>query len=427
MFGGGVSTVVARATPQRASVEQTPRVVVAHSGKQHAYRHALALQSAGYLDRFVTTSYYKPQRLPDRLAACWPKADRILRRRRLEELDDDRVYRRWRYEVPEVLARTVWGVGSTADRFMYRRDAAFDRWVSRRHATASDIYWGFQGSCLESLRAARGAGRIAVAEFATAHVTAAMRILSHEAERHPEWAATISNLHFPDWYRERLEQEPHEASVCVAASGFTIRSLVEAGVPNERIKLLPLGADLSRFQPLRRSRSGKFRILFIGGVGQRKGVKYLLDAYRRIESPGIELRLVGPLPADLGPLKPYRDCVTLTGRVDQAEVLRELYAAHVLVLPSVFEGFGLVIPEAMATGIPVIASTHTAAPEIIRDGRDGFVLEPDDLDGLAERLGFLATDREAAEDMGREAAIRAHQYSWNAHQARLTALLQDLV
>ena len=83
----------------------------------------------------------------------------------------------------------------------------------------------------------------------------------------------------------------------------------------------------------------------------------------------------------------------MTGRLDQAEIVREMHAAHVLVLPSVFEGFGLVIAEAMATGMPVIASTHSAGPDLMREGRDGFVLEPDDVEGLAQRLETLRADR----------------------------------
>ncbi len=374
----------------------------------------------------MTTSYYKPSQYPDKLAARWQKADIALRRRRLEGLQDGRIVRRWRYELPEVFVRSICGVGMTADRFMYRRDSQFDRWVSRHHAASGDVYWGFQGSCLESLRTARRSGRVAVAEFTTAHVTAATRILAREVERHPEWAATISNFHFPAWYRERLEQEPHEASFCVAASEFTRRSLTEVGIFEEQIKLLPLGADLSQFRPASRNVDDPFRILFVGGVGQRKGVKYLLEAYRRIKSTQTELRLVGPLPADLRPLTPYSGSATLTGRLNHKDVLRELYQAHVLVLPSVFEGFGLVIPEAMATGIPVIASTHTAAPEIIRDGRDGFVIEPDDVDGLAARLDFLAANRATTAEMGREASIRASEYSWDVHRERLALLLQEL-
>src|SRR5262249_24157356 len=191
-------------------------------------------------------------------------------------------------------------------------------------------------------------------------------------------------------------------------------------------QLLPLGADLDQFQFVPRSAEGPFRILFVGGVWQRKGVKYLLKAFDRIRGPGVELTIAGPLPADMRPLAPWQDRVRLTGRLDQAEVVREMLQAHVLVLPSVFEGFGLVIAEAMATGMPVIASTHSAGPEIVREGRDGFVLEPDDVEGLAERLETLRGDRQRAVEVGGEAAERAREFSWEAHTERVRQILRLL-
>lgn len=403
-----------------------PSVLVAHSGKQHAYRHALSVQSIGHLGGFVTSAYYKPNQWPDRLAAMSARCDRLLRRRRFDDLRDDLVHRRWRYELPEIVSRKIRGNSRANDEHVYRRDARFDRWVARNFADSADLYWGFQGSCLESLKAARSAGRIAVAEFTIAHVTTAIRILSRESERHPEWAATISNAVFPDWYRERLEQEPHAADYCIAASTFTKESLLEVGVPNEKIRLLPLGADLGRFHPAPRRSDGPFRVLFVGSVGQRKGVKYLLEAYKRIRSSSTELVLAGPLPADSAPLKPYEKMATLTGRIDQSEVVEQMRKADVLVLPSVFEGFGLVIPEAMAMGLPVIASTHSAGPELIRHGRNGFVIEPDDVEGLAEHLQWMAGNRSQTHEMGREAAERAREYSWDAHAGRLATLLDEL-
>jgi glycosyltransferase involved in cell wall biosynthesis len=401
-------------------------VRVAHSGKQHAYRHALAVERCGALDRFITSAYYKPDAFPDNCLARITRFDRALRRRFQEGLPQQKVTRRWGFEFPELISRSLLGSGRFAETCMFRRDAAFDRWVARNWARDCDVYWGFQGSCLSSLRAARDRGAMAVAEFAIAHVTTAVSVLSKEAERHPEWAQTISNFHFPDRYRERLEQEPHAADLCIAASEFTVRSLRQAGIHSERILLLPLGADLDQFHFVRRSAEGPFRILFVGGVGQRKGVKYLLQAFDRICGPGIELTLAGPLPADMRPLEPWRQRIRLTGRIDQAEVVREMHRAHVLVLPSVFEGFGLVIAEAMATGMPVFASTHSAGPEIIREGKDGFVLEPDDVEGLAERLETLRADRPRGVEMGVQAAERAREFSWEAHTERVRGILELL-
>lgn len=404
----------------------TTRVAVAHAGKQHAYRHALALQRLGMLERFITSGYYKMGSFPDRLFHHSPPLHRFLSRRYQQGLDEKRVARRWDLEVPEYVARVLFGNGALAERFVCHRDATFDRWVARRWASRGDVYWGFQGSCLTSLKAARQAGVIAVAEFATAHITAAVRILSREQERHPEWADSISNLNFPDWYRRRLEREPQEADYCIAASSFTKRTLQEAGIAGGRIKLLPLGVDLGNFVSTPRRGDGPFRVLFVGGVGQRKGIKYLLEAYRQVRTKNTELVLVGPLVGSGRALQRYSGGFTYLGRLDQAAVVRQMQECHVLVLPSVFEGFGLVIPEAMATGMPVIASTHTAAPDFVVNGKEGFVLEPDDVEGLAAKLDLLASDRHLAAEMGKLAAERAQAFSWEAHQHHLRALLATI-
>lgn len=375
------------------------------------------------LKRFVTSTYYQRDSWPDRIARTIPKVDRALQKRWLKGLDGRRVTRNLRFEVPELWHRNVINNREAAERSMFRRDEAFDHWVARKFAGESDIFWGFQGSCLESLKAARTANRFAVCEFATAHVTAAIRILSQEAEKHPEWAKTISNFHFPDWYRDRLEQEPHEADYCVAASSFTQRSLEEAGIPKDRIGILPLGADIQQFSFAQRKVAGPLKVLFVGGIGQRKGIKYLLQAVKHLSSSQLQLQLLGPLPADPTPLIEWKQWYTYLGRTDQSGVARFMQQADILVLPSVFEGFGLVIVEAMATGLPVIASTHSCGPEVIEEGVSGFVIQHDDVDALADKLSWCARHRHELLDMGAEAMKRAQQFSWTAHTDQLQYIL----
>jgi alpha-maltose-1-phosphate synthase len=403
-----------------------PRISVGHSGKQHAYHLAEALQRLGHLEKFVTSGYYKPLAFPDRIFARSTKFDRLLRRRHLESLDECRVVRRWDLELPELICRALVGSGRAAHALVCARDARFDHWSARRYATHCDIYWGFQGSCLASLRASRKSGAIAVAEFAAAHITCVSRLLATEAARHPEWADTIGALQIPRWYRRRLETEPHEADYCIAASGFAKKSLLEVGVPDSKIKILPLGADLIRFNEVPRHSTGKLRVLFVGKISQAKGVKYLLEAIKKIHSREVELVLVGPLVGSGAALAQYSGLFTWLGRLDQQQVVEEMCRSHVLVLPSILEGFGLVIPEAMATGMPVIASTNSIGPEIIENGRDGFVLEPDDVEGLAEQIDWLAAHREQACQMGQEAARKANRFSWKEHERRLGAIIHEI-
>ena len=402
------------------------QVTVSHSGKQHSYRHAYSLQQLGLLRRFVTSTYYFPDRWPDRLASSVARVDRTLRKRSLPELDSQRVTRKPSFEVPELIQRNLLGNRDKAELAMFRRDQKFDEWVARKFAAESDVFWGFQGSALDSLKAARGAGRVAVCEFATAHVTAAIRILSAECEKHPEWAGTISNLHFPDWYKERLEAEPAAADICIAASSFTRRSLQDVGVDDANIRLLPLASDVEQFEFRQRTADGPLNVLFVGGIGQRKGIKYLFEAINRVNSPNVRLKLLGPLPVDETPLKAWENSFEYLGRTDQDGVVQHMQQADVLVLPSVFEGFGLVIVEAMATGMPVIASTHSCGPEVIREAVDGFVLEPDDVEGLADRITWCAENRSRLVEMGEMAHQRAQEFSWSAHQTRLGELMPSI-
>ncbi len=146
-------------------------VLVAHAGKQHAYRHALALDLLGRLGAFVTSGYYRADQWPDRCAAWCAPLDRFLRRRYLAGLDSRKVQRSWSLEAPETLARAIWGNHARVDALVCKRDAKFDAWVARKFVGRHPIYWGFQGSCLLSLKAAREAGSLAVVEFATAHIT----------------------------------------------------------------------------------------------------------------------------------------------------------------------------------------------------------------------------------------------------------------
>jgi glycosyltransferase involved in cell wall biosynthesis len=381
----------------------------------------------GCLDRFLTSGYYKPTRWPDCLVRYISRIDRGLKRRYHQDLNPDKVIRGWSFELPELLSRRVGASRDTVENHVFHRDAKFDRWVARHWASHGDVFWGFQGACLESLKAARAAGKFAVLELATVHSPMAIRVLQQEAERHPEWADTISNYYFPQWYRERLEAEPHAADLCVVASPYTRESLLDVGVPDEKIRLLPLGAQLDRFVPIERKFSEpKLKILFVGGVGQRKGIKYLLDAVKRLGTELVQLTIAGPAAADLEALHAYEGYYNYLGRVDQTDLVAVMHDQHVMVLPSVLEGFGLVIPEAMATGLPVISSTHSAAPEIIRDGVDGYVLEPDDVDGLSHRLKTMAENRELCRSMSKSAMARAREYSWERHEERLEAIVREI-
>jgi alpha-maltose-1-phosphate synthase len=99
----------------------------------------------------------------------------------------------------------------------------------------------------------------------------------------------------------------------------------------------------------------------------------------------------------------------------------------VLVLPSLFEGFGLVILEAMAQGTPVIATEHTAGPDIIKDGVDGFVVPLRSAETIAEKLDLLARDREGLIAMKSAAQRRAGSFQWESYRDGIVRVAREVM
>jgi glycosyltransferase involved in cell wall biosynthesis len=157
--------------------------------------------------------------------------------------------------------------------------------------------------------------------------------------------------------------------------------------------------------------------MFVGGVTLRKGIPYLLDAFRRVTPPAT-LRLVGaPHPnliARLGGLPPR---VEMAGVRTGAALAREYAAADVFVLPSVEDGFGLVVLEAMLAGLPVVVSDHAGASEAVRDGIDGCVVPARDESALAARLELLLSDSALRARMGAAARASAISRTWDDYGA----------
>lgn len=213
------------------------RVILSHSGKQHSYQVAKSLYELDHLQRFYTSSYLKNEALQHWLTQS---GNTYWTRRFVEGLPARYVDANWRFEVKEIVYRKLYGKTAKAQDAMYERDISFDRYVSKKLIKRrADVFWGFQGSCRQSLQKANELGMLSVCELATAHVTEAKKILDEEARLHPEWSDSIDNLVFPSAYEKRLQEEPHLATYAVAASQFTRQSLINDGVAEEKSFCFP--------------------------------------------------------------------------------------------------------------------------------------------------------------------------------------------
>jgi glycosyltransferase involved in cell wall biosynthesis len=206
------------------------------------------------------------------------------------------------------------------------------------------------------------------------------------------------------------------------------------GVARDRIRVIPNGVDVGEFTKAgtRGSRDGVVG-LFVGRLDpDQKGLDVLIRAMTKLpRNPLLRLRLVGEdwggaeLLRQLAHRLGVADRVTLVGKLSRVQLVSEFVEADFVVLPSRFEPFGIVLLEAMAAGLPVIASRVGGIPEIVAEGRTGLLVEPDNADALARSLQLLSQDESLRLSMGRAAREHVKEYAWDSVVPRILSVFVE--
>ncbi len=211
----------------------------------------------------------------------------------------------------------------------------------------------------------------------------------------------------------------------VTWSGWARDSLVrDYGVPAELVEVIHPGVDLSLFRPGTRRPAARPRLLFVGGDFVRKGGRDLLRAVETL-ADRVQLDIVTSAGFDVPPGLPVRVHRGLTPNSE--ELLALFREADVFVLPTRGECFAQVIPEAMASGLPIVATGVAGIPEMVRPGVNGFLVPPSDPAALAAALDRLAADPGLRAELGAASlAIARREHDAMANADRILALLQDV-
>jgi len=202
----------------------------------------------------------------------------------------------------------------------------------------------------------------------------------------------------------------------VTPSNYLRRMVIGWGVPPERVTTIPNGVELERFHHIQNKErsSGRLRVLFVGRLTNWKGVETLLLAMNHVDN--VSLTIVGDGPElphliDLAKQLNIGERVEFTGRLSQDQVEKHMANAHVLVLTSLYEGMSHTLLEAMAAGLPCIASNRGGNEEIITSGKNGFLIEPQDVQALVTSLRQLESDEHLRQRLSEEARNRAMNFS----------------
>ncbi|TDN39583.1 glycosyltransferase [Hymenobacter sp. UV11] len=407
------------------------KIILSHpTGNANVRAVATGLLQAGILTGFHTTVATFPGTFLDRLSSFSALAE--LSRRRFDPALK-RITRLWPWrELARSIALKAGLPNLTAhETGLFSVDAvyqSFDRRVAASLGCTppeADAVYAYEDGAYASFLRAKQLRIQCLYDLPIGYWRAARRLLEAEKTRWPEWAATLTNFEDSEAKLARKDEELRLADRIFVASQFTAETLNDFPGVLRSVEVIPYGfpavgeprqyADLSDGRPL--------KLLFVGGLSQRKGIADLFAAVATLGSQ-VELTIVGRKATD--------NCPALNAALSRhhwieslphAEVLRIMREHDVLVFPSLFEGFGLVITEAMSQGTPVITTNRTAGPDVIQHGHNGWLIEAGTTAALQTAIEHLLHRPSVIAEAGRAAMETARQRPWSRYGQELAAAL----
>jgi glycosyltransferase involved in cell wall biosynthesis len=350
-----------------------------------------------------------------------PVVGRELSRRAVRGIPDDFVRARWRWELPRSIAGRFSAALRVEDWLWERGERDLERLcASVIRDPQVGGFFGVEHGALAAVEAAQSLGKPTVVAFLSPHHRTRARWVDAEFDRHPELGrpgrARLDDL--SDARDARRDDEAMLADWVVSGSSFTTRSLVDAGIARDKILTIPLGGpDPIAAGALPAAPPRTMRFMYAGSVSAHKGAHYLLRAWRRVAAQGVELHFYGRplLPESVladAQAAPGGDRLFFHGSVPVSTLNRAYLDASLLILPTLCDGFGQVVTEALAHGLPVLTTTNAGAADRIEHGANGFVIPPADETALAECLSWCASHPQDVWQMRASALARASGWTW---------------
>jgi glycosyltransferase involved in cell wall biosynthesis len=408
-------------------------ILLAHpTANQNVRQAALAFAEAGLLEEFWTSVYWKHGGILDRWLSFAPRLRNELRRRSFPaELGPYLRTHPARERGRHLAAQLGWRRLTREEGGPFSVEAVYrslDRRVAERLRSGLTIkaVYAYDGGALATFRAAKERGLKCIYEHPIVHWRLVRSYQREEAELHPEWAPTLGALVDSKEKLARKDEELALADVIVTPSSFARTSLAHAPAVLAPIHVVPYGVAARRALPARTRENEKLRVLFVGALSQAKGLGYLLEAVAQFGQE-IEFTLIGRRISPLIPAPSVLDKYRWIPSLPHEELLQEMSTHDVLVLPSLHEGFGLVMTEAMGQGLVLITTPQTAGPDLITDAVDGFLVPIRSFPAIAEKLALLLRDRDQLRSMQAAALRKASVFTWENYRQRLAQLAREVV
>ena len=301
-----------------------------------------------------------------------------------------------------------------------------DRIVAKKKSIKA--VYAYEDAALELFERSKELGLLNFYDLPIGYWRTARHLMQQEFENRPEWASTLTGFKDSQEKLLRKDEELKLADHIFVASSFTKKTLESFPHKLAPVSVIPYGFPEPSWDRTYEKPDGRpLKLLFVGGLSQRKGIANLLEAVEHL-GDAITLTIVGR--------KPVEDCVPLNEglkkhtyipTLNHAGVLQAMREHDIFVFPSLFEGFGLVITEAMSQGTPVITTDRTAGADLLEDGKDGWLVEAGSTDSLRLKIEEILKDPYQVEKLGRAAREKAARRPWSVYGAEMAMAIKTLL
>lgn len=302
-----------------------------------------------------------------------------------------------------------------------------DRYVSKHLKNVNGIY-AYEDGALQSFKEGKSREILCLYDLPTGHWRASRILLEEERKNRPEWAITLKSFKDSDFKLNRKDEELSLADAIFVASNFTKRTLELFPKRLAPIYMVPYGfPEVYKGRKYDNIKNRKLKLLFVGGLSQLKGIANLFEAVSYL-GDRVELTIVGR--------KVAQGCIPLEKELEKHrwipslphdQILNLMRSQDVFVFPSLFEGYGLVIAEAMSQGTPVITTNRTCGADFIRDGENGWLVEPGDTNGLIKKIEHILFQPESVAIVGRAASATAGEFPFSKYGEKMVEIITKIL
>lgn len=295
----------------------------------------------------------------------------------------------------------------------------------RRDLTQDSVFYAYDTGALEAMEWCHEHGIKTVLNQIDPNRVEA-ELVQAEEKQWIGWA--LRSVQVPDEYFARREREWALAERVVVNSEFSRQALLQQGVPAAKLAVVPLCYETGEIKQKAESRRQKadstLRVLFLGQVILRKGIQYLIEAAKLLKAENIQFDVVGPVGISEAALKSAPANVIFHGRATRDKAAEWYGQSDVFVLPTLSDGFAITQLEAMAHGLPVIASR--CCGEVVSHGLDGFVVPPRDVQALVRAFETFLEKPEMLRNQSSAALLKARQFTIQRLSENLSRLEDEL-